>query len=247
MSRIAATTSSAAVKPSWAAKRAARIIRSGSSLNDCCGVPGVRSSRRARSSRPPNGSTRRRVAMSTASALTVKSRRDRSPSRVSPNCDRRLAGRGVVGVGPVGGDLDGQLALAGADGAVGAADVPHRVGPVAEQPLGLVRVGRGGEVPVHAGPAEPAEQRVADGSADDREGRARRPRTPRRAARRRAPRAAARRPRGPASPTAGRPEEPGARRARTRESTVVARGRRAAAVRPPSSMARMNTRPRRRA
>ena len=37
MSVIAATTSGATVKPSWAANRAARSIRSGSSENESCG------------------------------------------------------------------------------------------------------------------------------------------------------------------------------------------------------------------
>ena len=40
---IAATTSGATAKPSWAAKRAARIIRSGSSEKESSGRPGVRS------------------------------------------------------------------------------------------------------------------------------------------------------------------------------------------------------------
>ena len=44
ISVIAATTSGATVKPSWAANRAARIIRSGSSEKESSGVPGVRSS-----------------------------------------------------------------------------------------------------------------------------------------------------------------------------------------------------------
>ena len=38
---IAAITRGAGRKNSWEVKRAARIIRSGSSLNDCSGVPGV--------------------------------------------------------------------------------------------------------------------------------------------------------------------------------------------------------------
>ncbi len=40
---IAATTSGSTVKPSWAANRAARIIRSGSSEKESSGRPGVRS------------------------------------------------------------------------------------------------------------------------------------------------------------------------------------------------------------
>jgi hypothetical protein len=37
------TTPGATVNASWAANRAARIMRNGSSENDSCGVPGVRS------------------------------------------------------------------------------------------------------------------------------------------------------------------------------------------------------------
>ena len=81
---IAATTSGATVKPSWAAKRAARIIRSGSSENESSGAPGVRSTRSARSTTPPKGSSNVREGTRTAIALTVKSRRPRSPSSVSP-------------------------------------------------------------------------------------------------------------------------------------------------------------------
>jgi hypothetical protein len=84
MSRIAETTAGSTVKPSCAANRAARIIRSGSSENESSGRPGVRSSPCARSTTPPNGSTKSRDRTRTAIAFTVKSRRPRSPSRLSP-------------------------------------------------------------------------------------------------------------------------------------------------------------------
>ena len=84
MSVIAATTAGSTSNPSCAANRAARIIRSGSSENDSCGVPGVRSTPAARSSRPPNGSSNRRSGSVTAIAFTVKSRRPRSPASESP-------------------------------------------------------------------------------------------------------------------------------------------------------------------
>ena len=70
--------------PRVEAKRTARIIRSGSSLKDCSGATGVRRSPAARSSRPPNGSMNSREGRRTAIAFTVKSRRERSPSIVSP-------------------------------------------------------------------------------------------------------------------------------------------------------------------
>ena len=84
MSVIAATTSGATVKPSWAAKRAARIIRSGSSEKESSGVPGVRSRRWARSTTPPKGSSSRFSGSTSAIEFTVKSRRARSPTNESP-------------------------------------------------------------------------------------------------------------------------------------------------------------------
>ena len=81
---IAATTSGATAKPSWAAKRAARIIRSGSSENESSGAPGVRMTWWARSTIPPKGSANSRAGSRSAMALTVKSRRPRSPSSESP-------------------------------------------------------------------------------------------------------------------------------------------------------------------
>ena len=81
---IAATTSGATRIRSWAANRAARIIRSGSSENDRSAVPGVRRTPAARSVRPSWGSAKSSDGSRSAIALTVKSRRDRSPTRSSP-------------------------------------------------------------------------------------------------------------------------------------------------------------------
>ena len=67
-----------------AAKRAARMIRRGSSSKDCSALTGVRRIPAARSARPPQGSTSSRSGSRSAMALTVKSRRVRSPSSVSP-------------------------------------------------------------------------------------------------------------------------------------------------------------------
>ena len=68
-------------------KRAARSIRSGSSLKLTSGASGVRSTPVARSTAPPNGSTSTGLSdvTSSAIALTVKSRRDRSASISSEN------------------------------------------------------------------------------------------------------------------------------------------------------------------
>ncbi len=84
MAVMAATTDGSTAKPSWAANRAARIIRSGSSEKESSGRPGVVSSRWARSTTPPYGSSKVRSGTRTAIALTVKSRRPRSPARLSP-------------------------------------------------------------------------------------------------------------------------------------------------------------------
>ncbi len=90
MSVIAATTSGATVKPSCAAKRAARIIRSGSSENESSGRPGVRSTRWARSTTPSKGSSSRCSGRTSAIEFTVKSRRARSPTSESPYCTAGL-------------------------------------------------------------------------------------------------------------------------------------------------------------
>ena len=66
-------------------KRAALIIRRGSSLKDSSGASGVASREAARSATPPKGSMRRRSGRESAIALTVKSRRDRSTSTASEN------------------------------------------------------------------------------------------------------------------------------------------------------------------
>ena len=84
MSVIAATTSGATVKPSWAVNRAARIIRSGSSENESSGRPGVRSTWWARSTTPPKGSSSCCSGSASAIELTVKSRLARSPTSESP-------------------------------------------------------------------------------------------------------------------------------------------------------------------
>ena len=81
---MASTTLGAGVNPSWETNRAARSIRSGSSENDSCGVAGVSSTLASSAATPPAGSTNFCPVSSNAIALTVKSRRTRSPSMVSP-------------------------------------------------------------------------------------------------------------------------------------------------------------------
>ena len=70
-------------KPSWETNRAPRRGRSPSSANRSRGSPTARITFRARSARPSNGSRSSPWRGSQAMALTVKSRRARSASRLS--------------------------------------------------------------------------------------------------------------------------------------------------------------------
>ena len=88
--RMASTVSSVTVKPSCAAKRAARSMRSGSSPNEIAGVDGVVRRRASRSSIPPEGSTSTCPGSRKAMALTVKSRRVRSASSEVPKATSGL-------------------------------------------------------------------------------------------------------------------------------------------------------------
>ena len=81
---MATATSGTTAKPSWAANRAARMIRSASSVNEAAGLPGVRSTLSRRSRSPPNGSASCSDGSGAAIALTVKSRRRRSSSSDVP-------------------------------------------------------------------------------------------------------------------------------------------------------------------
>jgi len=80
--------------------------------------------------------------------------------------DRRLAGRRVVGLGPVRRDLHGPRPATAADGAEVAAHVPGRVAPAREQPFGVV--GTGGRREVEVG-VRPAQHRVTHRAADQRQ------------------------------------------------------------------------------
>ena len=68
-------------KSNWLANRAARIMRSGSSLNESPGRPGVLKTFFDKSCKPLNGSRNSGASpvSSSAIAFTVKSRRDKSP------------------------------------------------------------------------------------------------------------------------------------------------------------------------
>ena len=129
-------------RPYPAMNRAARSMRSGSSVNDSSGASGVRSTLAARSAAPPNGSISSGSGSASAMALTVKSRRDRSASMASAKTTSGLRESGVVGLGPVRGDLEVAAVLLAADRAEPLALGPHRVGPARHEPLGLARAGR---------------------------------------------------------------------------------------------------------
>ena len=88
ISTSASTTRGATEKPSCETNRAARSIRSGSSPNDTSGADGVSSTFARSAAKPPRGSRNSpgpSGVMRTAIALTVKSRRTRSSSRLEPN------------------------------------------------------------------------------------------------------------------------------------------------------------------
>ena len=81
--------------------------------------------------------------------------------------DGGLAGVRVVGLGPVGGDLEVPAVLAAADGAEALTLGPHGVGPALEQSLGVGGEGVGGEVDVAARRHVAAEEEVADDTAHE--------------------------------------------------------------------------------
>ena len=146
---IAATTASSTVKPSWAANRAARIIRSGSSEKESSGRPGVRSSRCARSTTPPYGSSKSRLGHAHRHRVDREVAAAEVAGQGVAEVDVRLARGGVVGLGAVRRDLDQPVALAAADGAEVAAHVPvaRRAQPL-QDPLGLLGPRRRREVEV---------------------------------------------------------------------------------------------------
>ena len=127
---IAATTSGATAKPSWAAKRAARIIRSGSSEKESSGVPGVRSTRSARST---IAAERDRRTRGSGTRTAIELTREVAATEVAlegvAEVDVGLARVGVVGLGAVGRDLHLPRSLAAADRAEVAAHVPDRRRP----------------------------------------------------------------------------------------------------------------------
>ena len=126
---IAATTSGATVKPSCAANRAARSIRSGSSEKESSGRPGVRSSRWARSTTPPYGSSTTRPGQPHRHRVDGEVAAAEVALEGVAEVDGRLARGRVVGLGAVRRHLDGPRPLAAADGAEVAAHVPGRVAP----------------------------------------------------------------------------------------------------------------------
>ena len=78
-----------------AAKRAARSMRSGSSAKEISGSSGVRNRPAARSPSPSKGSISSMSGRRNASALMVKSRRDRSTARSSPKVTSGLRDSGA--------------------------------------------------------------------------------------------------------------------------------------------------------
>ncbi len=165
MRSTAATKAGSGSSAKRAAKRAARSMRSGSSPNEISGSSGVRSRPAARSPSPLKGSMSSMSGRRSASALMVKSRRDRSTSMLSPKLTSGLPRLGHVDLGPVRRDLVDPGALAGADRAEACPLQPDVVRPAAHQALGLVGAGVGRQVEVTGRLGPGGEQRVTHGSA----------------------------------------------------------------------------------
>ena len=95
MRSTAAVSAGSGSSEKRAAKRAARSMRSGSSPNETSGSSGVRSRPAARSPSPSKGSMSSMSGRRSASALMVKSRRDRSTSMLSPKLTSGLRDSGT--------------------------------------------------------------------------------------------------------------------------------------------------------
>ncbi len=146
---MASTTSSTGVSPSWATKRTARSIRSGSSAKESAADPGVRSRRGEQVAQPAEGVGHR----------AVGAQRDRHRVHGEVAADQVVDERGtprhlgvarlpVVAVRPEGGDLQADAAHLGAHGAEGDPRVPRGTRPPVQQFEHLLRPGVGGDVEV---------------------------------------------------------------------------------------------------
>ena len=149
-------------------KRAARSMRNGSSLNETSGDSGVLNVRVARSAAPPNGSTRVGVGevSSSAIALIVKSRRDRSVSISSANSTCGLRESSLYASARC-------VVISYVRPSFLAPIVPNRspwvqisVGPPGEASLDVCRASRRGRVEVEV-VAFVGDQQIANGSADE--------------------------------------------------------------------------------
>jgi hypothetical protein len=159
---MAARTSGATSKPSLAANRAARRMRSGSSLNESSGRPGAqhlvlqRVQAAERVDQLVAGQPGSHRVDGEVPPAQVLLQRPAVP-------DVGLAGLGTVLLAAVGGDLEHRPALAQAHGAEGDADRPGRVGPALDHGQDLFGAGIGGQVEI----ARPlAAEDVADRAAD---------------------------------------------------------------------------------
>ncbi len=163
-----ATSPASTAKPSCAAKRAARIIRSGSSPNETSGAPGVRS-RCAEQVLDAAG----RVDEHLSSRQAQRHRVDREvaahrgrPRGSSPNATTGLRVAPSYASAAVRRDLDGLAADPRADRAERPADVPVRVGDRRDDREDLV--GRGVRREVEVGD-RPVEEGVAHRAAHEGE------------------------------------------------------------------------------
>ena len=150
--------------------RAARSIRSGSSVKETSGDRGVRSTPAARSADAAERVDElRRLALGAGDAQRHRVHGEVAAGEVGLDLVGEghvgLARVGRVGLGAVGGDLEHRVALLQADRAEPGALVPHRVGPAGHELGGALGAGVGGEVDV--GGERPAEHGVADDAAHE--------------------------------------------------------------------------------
>ena len=146
-------------------KRAARSMRSGSSLKDSEGASGVRSRELSQVGDAVEGVDQLQVGQREGHGVDGEVPAGQVGLDGVGEHHIRLAARRLVGVGAMGGDLHAPVAPAQADRAEPLALGPHRIGPAGHDPLDLVRPGIGREIQVGRR-TEPPEHGVAHDAPD---------------------------------------------------------------------------------
>ena len=142
MARTASVSSGSGLRPNPAMNRAARSMRSGSSEKEISGSSGVRSRPRGEVGEPAVGVDELEVGQSQRHGVDGEV----APRQVDldgvPKTTSGLRESGVVGLGPVGGDLVVPAVLARPDRPEALALEPHGVGPTAARGVRSRRAAR---------------------------------------------------------------------------------------------------------